>query len=85
MDLEKIAQDLKDNPPVEVNLTTDADPTKYAEFLAHQCKYTRKENPVTGASGGATSYQFTPTSLGTILKVKCECGKEDDLTDYRNW
>ena len=85
MSLEKIADDLKDNPPVEVSLAAEADPTKYKQFFEHQCKYTRKDNPVTGASGGAITYQFTPTTLGTVVRVRCECGQEEDITDYRAW
>ena len=30
-------------------------------------------------------YEFVPTGLGTIAKVKCLCGKEIDLTDSENW
>lgn len=37
-----------------------------------------------GAIGGATTYEFTPTSLGLIFKVR-HFGKELDLSDYRNW
>lgn len=29
----------------------------------------------TGASGGAYSYKFTPTSLGTVGRVICTCGE----------
>lgn len=38
----------------------------------------------TGAIGGRLTYSFTPTGLGTVVKVKCACGEEIDLTDY-NW
>jgi len=38
-----------------------------------------------GAIGGRLSFQFTPTSLGMITKVKCACGEEIDLTDVSNW
>lgn len=40
--------------------------------------------PKTGAIGGQFTYLFTPTSLGTVKKVKCTCGEEYDCTDY-NW
>lgn len=38
-----------------------------------------------GATGGKFTYHFTPTSLGTITKVSCACGKNIDLTDYKSW
>ena len=85
MSLENITKDLKENPSVEVNMAAEADSAKYKLFFEHECIYTRKDNPVTGASGGAISYQFTPTTLGTVVKVRCECGQEEDITDYRAW
>jgi hypothetical protein len=38
-----------------------------------------------GASGGRWSFEFTPTGLGTVVIVKCACGKQKDLTDFSNW
>lgn len=35
-----------------------------------------------GAIGGSLTYTFTPTGIGTITKVSCECGSILDLTDY---
>lgn len=37
-----------------------------------------------GAIGGATTYSFTPTTLGVVFKVK-HFDQELDLTDYKNW
>lgn len=37
-----------------------------------------------GAIGGATTYIFTPTSLGTIFKVQ-HFTETLDLTDYASW
>ena len=45
----------------------------------HQCEY-RFDS---GACGGRLTYTFTPTGIGTVKKVKCACGEEIDLTDYR--
>jgi hypothetical protein len=78
-------EDLVKNPPVGINMAAEADPRKYKEFFEHECDYHRKDNPVTGASGGAITYQFAPTTLGTVVKIKCECGLETDITDYRSW
>ena len=38
-----------------------------------------------GAIGGKFTWLFTPTGLGCILRLKCACGEEIDLTDYENW
>jgi hypothetical protein len=83
--LESIAEDLKDNPPMDIEITAEADPKKYKEFFEHQCQYTIKDNPVTGAIGGVISYKFTQTTVGTVVKAICSCGKEQDITDYRGW
>lgn len=40
--------------------------------------------PYFGAIGGDLTYSFTPTSIGTIIKVE-SCGHELDLTDYESW
>lgn len=37
-----------------------------------------------GAIGGATTYEFTPTSIGLIFKVR-HFDKELDLSDYEDW
>ena len=39
----------------------------------------------TGAIGGRLTYEFTPTSLGTVSVVKCACGESINLTDYKSW
>lgn len=38
-----------------------------------------------GAIGGAYTYCFTPTSLGTVVKVCCSCGDMLDASDYDEW
>lgn len=42
------------------------------------------EMPYSGAIGGDVKYCFTPTSLGTVVKVE-SWGYILDLTDYENW
>jgi hypothetical protein len=37
-----------------------------------------------GASGGATTFKFTPTSLGLVTVVKY-WNEEINLTDYESW
>lgn len=49
----------------------------------HECKYRQEDgNKYVGAIGGSLTYCFTPTGLGTIIKVKCSCGDEIDVTNY---
>jgi len=31
------------------------------------------------------SYIFTSTGIGCIVIVKCDCGKEIDITDVNSW
>ena len=38
-----------------------------------------------GAIGGAYTYEFTSTSLGTCVGVRCSCGERIDVSDYDNW
>lgn len=38
-----------------------------------------------GPIGGRLSYVFTPTTLGTAIKVKCVCNQEIDLSNYEEW
>lgn len=42
--------------------------------------------PYAGAIGGELTYSFTPTSLGTVVKVTNGLTNETlDLTDYDSW
>lgn len=41
--------------------------------------------PYDGAIGGCLTYCFTPTGIGTVIKVRHASGKEIDLTKYDNW
>ena len=44
--------------------------------------------PYFGAIGGAVTYSFTPTSLGTVVKATVEYGPDIytlDLTNYEEW
>lgn len=43
----------------------------------HECpiKSRHGTNKYCGAVGGRLSYEFIPTSIGTIGTVKCSCGK----------
>jgi hypothetical protein len=52
---------------------------KWREKHNKKCEFTNAQH------GGTLTYKFTPTGIGTIVKVKCACGKEIDLTDPSNW
>lgn len=42
--------------------------------------------PYTGAIGGNLTYHFTPTNLGTVVKVEHGLtGRILDVTDYNYW
>ena len=46
----------------------------------------KHEQVYTGAIGGRYTYSFTPTGLGTIVKVHDPItNTEIDLTDYESW
>ncbi len=45
----------------------------------------KKDSQLGGAIGGVTSFTFTPTGLGVIVKVRCGCGEEVDITDFDSW
>lgn len=51
------------------------DETRHAASFKHGQRYS-------GAIGGAYTFCFTPTSLGTVAKVECSCGERFDVTDY---
>ncbi|MDF2879955.1 MAG: hypothetical protein K0R54_512 [Clostridiaceae bacterium] len=44
----------------------------------HECMYKPKNGveKYSGAIGGHLSIEFTPTSIGMLVKVICGCGKE---------
>lgn len=43
------------------------------------------KEPNYGAIGGHLTYSFTPTSLGTVLKITHASGAILDVTDYDSW
>jgi hypothetical protein len=45
-----------------------------------------EKTPYGGAIGGALTYSFTPTGLGTVVKVTEGFSNQTiDLTDYEDW
>lgn len=41
--------------------------------------------PYAGAIGGSLTYEFTPTGIGTAVRVRCSCGASGDCTDVDAW
>ena len=71
---------------------TEKEYQKYLEWAdTHECKFRIKKEWMSkslryvGAIGGADTFCFTPTGLGTAVKVKCACGAEINLTNYDEW
>lgn len=70
------------------NLFTHEDIKKINEWdTAQREKMPKDENGlVLGAIGGYLTYEFTPTSLGTVVKVVNNITRDVlDLTDYGSW
>lgn len=47
--------------------------------------YPGKKHRYSGAIGGAYTFEFTDTSLGTVVIVRCSCGERLDVSDYDHW
>lgn len=61
---------------------TEEQRKKLNEWLANR----PQKKAYTGAIGGRYTYTFTPTGLGTVVKVKdAIVGDEIDLSDYEHW
>lgn len=56
---------------------------KYDKWRVKKNK--KKGEAYVGAIGGAYTFCFTPTGIGTIDCVKCTDGEEIELTDFKNW
>lgn len=59
---------------------TSEQEAKYQQWHKEKCVMFGR-----GSIGGRLTYEFTPTSLGLVVKVKCACGQEIDLSEYENW
>ena len=58
--------------------------TKYNEWYEKHISTCLHRDART-AIGGDKTFSFTSTSIGQVLKVKCSCNEEVDLSDYENW
>jgi hypothetical protein len=65
---------------------TEGENEQAREWIAkHTPTCPNVEDLETTAIGGCWTYMFTPTSIGTVVKVKCACGEMQDVTDYKEW
>jgi hypothetical protein len=64
---------------------SDTDNRKFSEWREEHAKTCKMVKGYQGAIGGNWTYCFTPTSIGTVLKVECSCGERTDLSDYLSW
>lgn len=60
------------------------------EITEEQMEKIRKFHPKCkkkdrGAIGGGDYYIFMPTGIGVVIKYKCICGCELDLTNFDSW
>lgn len=90
-------QFMKQKEQTKVVAAVDADATKtnndYISLFSVSKEQLRKLNAFSrkhvscqrGAIGGAHTYEFSPTSLGVVVKLRCHCGKSIDVTDYCDW
>ncbi|MBU6141855.1 hypothetical protein KGO95_01885 [Patescibacteria group bacterium] len=53
--------------------------------LPNDRRMKRRKVKKTGPIGRRFTYSFTPTTIGTAVKIGCACGKEEDVTDYDSW
>lgn len=62
---------------------TEDQQEKINKFINAQNK---KTGGYYGAIGGGFTYQFTPTSIGVVLRVEnCLTHESIDVTDYDTW
>lgn len=69
-------------PPLLTFTVSEEDAAKIAKFTKKV--EAERGSGYGGSIGGATTYEFTPTGLGVIFKVK-HFGQELDLTSYQDW
>lgn len=69
------------NTTIQFSLDTKQT-ASYYEWLAEHKKQCKRK---AGAIGGADTFSFIPTGLGTLVEVSCICGDKINLTDTDGW
>lgn len=67
--------------PPSIGIKFGLDAEQYAQAL----KWMRAHEHPSGAIGGVHTFEFTPTGIGVVERVRCACGEHLDLTDYGSW
>ena len=68
-----------------LSMLTEKQMKKLGEWKAEQEDILGKDSCET-AIGGAITYSFTPTNLGTVIKVRNDLTENEiDLTNYEDW
>lgn len=74
---------LKEYPHLDCYSMSEEEADAAAEFWdEHECPL---RGSYRGAIGGGNDIIFSPTSIGTAVKVRCLCGAEKNVTDYGSW
>jgi hypothetical protein len=73
---------LEKSVPLYWGITAEISQRLLDKFLEHKCQHRRKDELV---DEGTIEYIVSETSLGTVVKVNCDCGKSEDLTCYDLW
>ena len=63
---------------------SDQQEAKYKHWVKnHHCPYCREDfgGYYVGVYDGADIFTFVPMSIGTVVRVRCACGAELDLTE----
>lgn len=79
---QQAAMMLEAQSPVAITFSlTELQVEKITKFVTeHECIITNE-----GSIGGKYTYSFTPTTLGTVDKITCACGKSCDVSNYELW
>lgn len=72
-------------PPIIEQQLQDPQLRQTLEIFGVKDENGKFKYPYTGAIGGGLTYEFSPTGLGMVIKVKYFNGAELDLTDYDAW
>lgn len=61
---------------------TESEAVKIRAFVdEHNARHGREKTSI----GGRFTYSFSPTSIGTVVEVRCFCGAKEDVTEYDSW
>jgi len=65
-----------------LTVSTEIHPDKYREFMDHACDYRKN---IEGEMPNLYTFTFVVNTVGTTVRMGCDCGLEADVTNYENW